>query len=155
MFQLPKLKYKIDGSETIPGRCNLTSVEFNPCYPLIACPMYEKTYIIAYGGEPRQKRGQIIFVLSLENPSARYRCINWSPSGNYLLCLEEGQHMYPSLTCGTNRVRVLYYNSTTFCVNEIRFSSPLVPRPAMNTKFLWLDASTFIFADEKKTILNL
>ena len=112
--------------------------------------MYEKTYIIAYGGEPRQKRGQIIFVLSLENPSARYRCINWSPSGNYLLCLEEGQHMYPSLTCGTNRVRVLYYNSTTFCVNEIRFSSPLVPRPAMNTKFLWLDASTFIFADEKK-----
>ena len=83
-----------------------------------------------------------------------YRSVNWSPSGNYMLCLEEDKEMFPSKVLKTNILKIFYYNPTTFCLNEIVFLIPLVPSPAMNTRFLWLDGSSFIFATEKKDIFR-
>lgn len=45
-----------------------------------------RLYIVAYGGEERQQRGQILFV----DPQPIYsmsiiRALNWSPDGTYLL----------------------------------------------------------------------
>ena len=151
MFKQPNLDYKIDGSSFLPGN-NLTSAEFNPVYPLLALTMYDHLYIITYGGEPRKKRGQILFGLHFNHPSLMYRIINWSPSGNYLLFLHEDKELYPSLTVNNNSIRIFYYNSTLMSVNEIAFKYPLVPSPGMNTRFLWLDGSSFIYSTHKKDI---
>jgi hypothetical protein len=153
MFKLPSLYYKIDGSSFLPGN-NLTSAAFNPCHPLLAVITYDHLFVITYGGEPRHKRGQIIFGLHFTYPSLMYRSINWSPSGNYLLCLEEDKELCRSKALKNNKLRVFYYNSTIFTLNEIIFKFPLVPSPAMNTRFLWLDGSSFIFADERKNIFR-
>ena len=151
MFKQPNLDYKIDGSSFLPGN-NLTSAEFNPVYPLLALTMYDHLYIITYGGEPRKKRGQILFGLHFNHPSLMYRIVNWSPSGNYLLFLEEDKELYPSMTVNKIKIRIFYYNSTLMSVNEIAFKYPLVPSPGMNTRFLWLDGSSFIYSTHKKDI---
>ncbi len=153
MFKLPTLKYKIDGSSFLAEN-NLNSAEFNPCYPLIAVMMYEHLYVITYGGEARKKRGQILFGIHFVHPSLMYRAVNWSPSGDYLLMLEEDKEMFPSLTLTTNRIKIFHYDATNFSFNEITFRTPLIPSPAMNTRFLWLDCSSFIFADERKNIFK-
>jgi hypothetical protein len=154
MLQQPKLKRKIDGSGFLPA-CNLTSAAFNPCYPIIAITLNHHLYVIAYGGEARKKRGQILFAISLDYPLLRYRIMNWSPSGDYLLTLEEDKEMALSVTLNNNRIKIFFYNSNTFCVNEIDFKEPLIPSPGMNTKFLWLDACSFIFADIKKDLFRI
>jgi hypothetical protein len=65
-------------------------VEFHPDRPILA--MVDQTrrlHILAYGGEERRTRGQILFI----DPQPRhsfftFRALNWSPDGSYLLVLE-------------------------------------------------------------------
>ena len=44
----------------------------------------------------------------------------------------------------------MHYDSISFELHEIEFANELIPFPAMNTKFLWLDSDSFIFAAEEK-----
>ena len=154
MLQMLKLKRKIAGSDLLP-ETNLSSASFNPRHPLVAVALNHKLYVMAYGGEARRVRGQIILAITLENPLVRFRNYNWSPSGEYLLCLEEDKEYFPSITLHTNYLKIYFYNVQNFSMNEIRFNEPLLPNPTMNTKYLWLDEFSFIFGEQKKNIFRI
>ena len=156
LFRLPKLKHRLDDSRYLCSM-NVSTALFNPKHPLVAVvtTYSARAYILAYGGEERRQRGQILYVLTLEYPNTRFRSLNWSPSGNYLLALEEDRHQtFKSLP--DNKIRIFYYNSSTFSFNEINFAphDALLTFHSMNTKFLWLDDSSFIFSSKKKHLFR-
>ena len=154
VLQAPKIKYKIDGSGFLPSN-NLTMATFNPIYPLVAVSLHKQLFIIAYGGEQRKQRGQIVFAADLEHQHCRFRSINWSPAGDFLLSLEEEKEHYTVLDM--NRIKVYFYDSKKLCMNEIRFKGEeeLYTAHTMNTKFLWLDETSFIFCSLKKGIIRI
>lgn len=147
------MHHKIDVCEALLGG-NLTSATFNPVYPLVAVTLYEKLYVLAYGGDVRRSRGQLLFTLNLEHPLIRFRSVNWSPSGNYLLCLEEEKELQ-YFSKNLDRIKIIFYNNLSFEMHEIEFANELIPFAAMNTKFLWLDSSSFIFATATKHLFKI
>ena len=142
IFKKPKLDWKIDTSFLLP-KYQVSSVAFNPQHPLVAVVSCKKIYILAYGGEARAVRGQILFGLDKKIPyEPQFRCVNWSPTGQYLLCLMGAEVNRPY------EISVLKYDEETFEVHEIDFGSntQMTAAMGMNTKFLWLDKKCFLFA---------
>ena len=154
ILQTPRIKYKIDGSSFLPAN-NVTMAAFNPVYPLVAVSLHKQLFVIAYGGEQRKQRGQIVFAANLEDQHCRFRSINWSPAGDFLLSLEEEKEHYTVLDM--NRIKVYFYDSEKLCMNEINFKgeSALLTTHTMNTKFLWLDETSFIFSSIKKQLVRI
>jgi hypothetical protein len=89
LFKLPRFFHKIDDS-TIFTHTFPHLVEFHPDRPIMA--MVDQTrrlQILAYGGEERHTRGQIIFIEPQPLHSFfTFKALNWSPDGSYLLALE-------------------------------------------------------------------
>lgn len=89
LFKRPQFCWKIDDSSLFTHSFPHL-VEFHPDRPILA--MVDQTrrlHILAYGGEERRTRGQILFI----DPQPRhsfftFRALNWSPDGSYLLVLE-------------------------------------------------------------------
>jgi hypothetical protein len=93
----------------------------------------------------RKEQGQILFILDLAYARCRNRGITWSPSGSFLLVLEEDSANIFSAT-NSNKIRVLFYNQKNLTVNEINFGGEeLLVTHTLNSRFLWLDGSSFIF----------
>jgi len=89
LFKEPLFEWKIDDSSLFHFSSPQV-VEFHPTRPIVAMVNQNPTlYILAYGGEERRTRGQIMYVES-QPPHSRAGIIalNWSPNGNYLLALE-------------------------------------------------------------------
>jgi hypothetical protein len=89
LFKAPHHHWRFDNS-TLFANSFVTLVEFHPTRPILA--MVDQTrrlHILAYGGEERRCRGQIMFIESAPaNPLNTFRAVNWSPNGSYLLALE-------------------------------------------------------------------
>jgi hypothetical protein len=90
LFKSQRYFWKIDTS-TLFSHTYPNLVCYHPTAPIMAFTDHTKNlYILAYGGDVRRERGQILFV----DPSPRnglyssFRALNWSPDGSYLLALE-------------------------------------------------------------------
>ena len=108
LFRSPKLSHRLDDSRYLCS-VNVSAAVFNPRHPLVALitTYSARTYILAYGGEERRQRGQILYVLTLEYPQTRFRTLNWSPSGDYLLAVEEDRHQ-SYISVHPNKIRIFF-----------------------------------------------
>jgi hypothetical protein len=151
LFQIPKLDWKIDTSQLLPNNC-VTSAHFNPNYPILAVLVMKKIYILAYGGEVRQIRGQILYVSDMLNYCDKFRTIHWSPSGRYLLVVEDYEKFRENSFA---KISVISYNPVTFEVNKVEFDNKkfFFGLSGMNTRFLWLDDNSFIFVSTQEFLL--
>jgi hypothetical protein len=88
-FKVNKFLWKIDDS-TLFDNSYITLIEFHPTRPILAMvDASRKLYVIAYGGEERQRRGQILYIEPAPKYSlSTFRALNWSPNGEFLLALE-------------------------------------------------------------------
>jgi hypothetical protein len=89
LFKMPQFSWKIDDS-TIFCTNYVKLIEFHPTKPILAMvDNSRRLYIIAYGGEERRQRGQILFVEAQPLFSTCiYRALSWSPNGTYLLAMQ-------------------------------------------------------------------
>lgn len=142
-LEVPKTKWKIDTSKMLPTGYNIDCLAFNPVHPLLGIMMSNKIYIIAYGGKVRAERGQILFATNPNPPTDLLFGINWSPGGTYLLVIQ-GELQ--------SKISIFHYDSNFFSVSEISFfpNENLEAGYGLNTKFLWLNDSSFIFATTEK-----
>jgi hypothetical protein len=56
-----------------------------------------------------------------------------------------------------NRIKVYFYDSEKLCMNEIHFKgeAELLTTHTMNTKFLWVDDTSFIFSSVKREFVRI
>ena len=140
LLQAPKTNWKIDTSKLLPNH-TIACVAFNLNFPLIGILMGNKIYIITYGGEVRAKRGQILFATQATSESEVFFAINWSPSGEYLLALRGEAIVGFSL---------FFYDFKNMTIAEISFDHYFTAAIAINTKYLWMDNNSFMFATNEK-----
>lgn len=152
LFQIPKLDWKIDCSQLLPNNA-VSSAHFNPNFPILAVMVMKKIYILAYGGEVRQVRGQILYVSDMHDYADKFRTIHWSPSGRYLLIIEDYEKFRED---NFAEIYVLSYNPVTFEVNLLTFGTAkcFYAISGMNTRFLWLDDDSFIFVTTTEFLLQ-
>lgn len=149
LFKIPKINWKIDHSKMLQNSGKIECVAFNLIHPLVSIVCGNKIYILAYGGEARKERGQILFVTTPNPINERYYAINWSPSGDYLLAMQGDDE--------TTRISLFYFDAQNFCASEISISpvEQFVTSNGLNTKNLWIDESTFMFATSEKYVLAI
>lgn len=86
LFRCPEFNWKIDDSSILSNVYPIY-MEFNPHHPIVAIVGHNrKLYILAYGGEERKFRGQILFISPASHLlTTTFRFLSWSPEGEYLL----------------------------------------------------------------------
>lgn len=140
LLQGPKTNWKIDNSKMLPNH-SIACVAFNLKFPLLGMLMANKIYIIAYGGKARETKGQILFATQARPKNENFFAINWSPSGEYLLALQ----------CDVVvRFSLFFYDSFCMSIKEICPDHYFEAALAINTKYLWMDNNSFIFATNEK-----
>jgi hypothetical protein len=145
VLKKPKLDWKIDASVLLPNG-HITSVAFNPVHPMVAITLAQKIYILAYGGQVRAIRGQILFGIDKPTLPVLFVNINWSPTGKYLLCIMGQTNKEPY------QITIIQYNEKTLEMHEIDFGSEgkFLGAPGLNSKYLWLDENSFLFVTTKE-----
>jgi len=138
LLQVPELYWKIDTSRVLPNQ-TIDCIAFNVKFPLIGLIMGNKLYVIAYGGEVRAKKGQILFA---STSNVTFFGINWSPSGEYLLALKGHEEVQISL---------FFYDAKNMNFQKILHAEHwFQAATAINTKYLWMDENSLMFATNEK-----
>ena len=144
IFRHPKNNWKIDWSTVLPNSY-IECVAFNPEHPLVALLITGKIYVVAYGGKERSQKGQLFFATG---SAERYYGINWSPSGEYLLALQGKE---------TTKISLFWYDCRERSVSEVSTfpSEKFESCSGLNTKHLWIDGSTLMFASIQKYVMAI
>jgi hypothetical protein len=139
VLRKPKLNWKID---CFPN-CSITCLSFNPVHELLALLSCGDITVIAYAGRVRKENGQIIFTTRV---SDRYYGINWSPSGEYLLAMRGNE---------TTIISFFWYNPKKRAISEISTFDSFEMCSGLNTKYLWVDGSTAMFASAERYVMTI
>ena len=139
VLRKPKLNWKID---CFPN-CSITCLSFNPVHDLLALVSCGDITVIAYAGRVRKENGQIIFTTRV---SDRYYGINWSPSGEYLLAMRGNE---------TTVISFFWYNPKKKAISEVSTFGSFEMCSGLNTKYLWVDGSTAMFASAERYVMTI
>jgi len=139
VLRKPKLNWKID---CFPN-CSITCLSFNPVHDLLALVSCGDITVIAYAGRVRKENGQIIFTTRV---SDRYYGINWSPSGEYLLAMRGNE---------TTVISFFWYNPKKKAISEVSTFGSFEMCNGLNTKYLWVDGSTAMFASAERYVMTI
>jgi len=143
VFRKPKLDWKIDIYPNVYVSC----LSFNPVHPILAFIECGDINVIAYGGQERKQKGQIMYATRRMGES-RYYGINWSPSGEYLLALRGKE---------TTTISFLWYDAKEFSISEVSTFpyENFEMCSGLNTKHLWVDESTVMFASAQRYVMSV
>jgi hypothetical protein len=61
------------------------SVEFNPCYPIVAVQSSNNVYILTYQGQYRKMNGQILYCIARNTFNQHIQWFSWNNTGHFLL----------------------------------------------------------------------
>ena len=141
VFRKPKLDWKIDIYPNVYVSC----LSFNPVHPILAFIECGDINVIAYGGQERKQKGQIMYATRRMGES-RYYGINWSPSGEYLLAMRGKE---------TTVISFFWYNPKKKAISEVSTFGTFEMCSGLNTKYLWVDGSTAMFASAERYVMTV